>query len=280
MPVIKEHFKMRAKHTWYSKLQRKWYKLRRSQFLPERCIPDSQIAESAEKSGRLVIQVIYGGLGDHLVYSALPELLRKQKQIRVFLSTKSIFRNQEIWDFIWKQNPYVEFTDEYGWFINEPLSWCSECRTFNEYLVRLFGLEGGDAPHLYYSPHLRETLRDCTVADLSFGPSGKANGYYEKEFQKRCVSYLYQIGDFCFVNYPYFKKNPLQQKVVKEFCPKTVDVCSLEDLCNVLASAGRRYLMYSGSASLAAALNLPSTVFCNKRACENFQYTVNEYLDL
>ena len=79
MLILSENFKMRPKHNWYSKIIRKYYKIRINLIKPENPIKDETIKEKVEKERELVIQVTCGGLGDHLIYSSLPELLWKQK---------------------------------------------------------------------------------------------------------------------------------------------------------------------------------------------------------
>jgi len=67
-----------------------------------------------------VIEVKYGGLGDHLFYSHLPRIAKQTgKYDRVYVSNHSTFRNPEYRKLIWECNPYVDgFCDENG---NYPL---------------------------------------------------------------------------------------------------------------------------------------------------------------
>lgn len=282
MPVLDETFKMRPKYNWYSKILRSIFKMRRHRLLPQNSVPDREVVARMEADKRLVIQVVYGGLGDHLVYSALPELLWKQKKIKVFVSTKSIFRNQEIWDFVWGQNPFVAATQEHGWFIHHPLEIIQQCRTINEYVMRLFELEGETTPQLYYVPSHIPELCGQAVVDCSCCSSGKANGYFESQFYTAYLNYLEQyVGKFVLLTYPRLKfRSRLEMQIQKRFSPFTHSVNSLKDLSNVLHSASRRYLLYSGSASVAAAYRLPSTVLCNRKSSLQFQYDINTYIDL
>ena len=121
MPLISEDFKMRPKHNWYSKIIRKFYKIRVNLTKPRNPVPDSEILKRVEREKRLVIQIPFGGLGDHLAYSSLPELLWQQKRIKTFISLRSVFRSEAIRDFVWGLNPFVEFTHEKGWFTYRPL---------------------------------------------------------------------------------------------------------------------------------------------------------------
>jgi hypothetical protein len=256
--------------------------MRRNRLLPPQRIPDKEILHKMKDRGRLVIQVIYGGLGDHLVYSALPELLWKQKQIKVFISTKSIYRNQDIWDFIWKQNPFVDLTEDYGWFIHQPLEIAQQCSTLNEYLMRLFELEGEVNPRLYYQPSVISSLCGQTVVDCSCGPSGKANGYFEPQFYDAYLNYLEQhVDEFVLLTYPGSGyRSRLEKQIQSRFSPRVYPIECLKSLSDVLFSASIRYLLYSGSASVAAAYRLSSTVLCNRKSASCFQYKTNRYVNL
>ncbi len=58
-------------------------------------------------SKKIVLSSYYGGLGDNLAYSTLPEEFFKQKNIKVYCSKLANFRNKEIYKLLWKDNPYV-----------------------------------------------------------------------------------------------------------------------------------------------------------------------------
>jgi hypothetical protein len=282
MPVLDETFKLRPKYKWYTKILRHIFKIRRNRLLPLNPVSDKDILGKMESEGRLVIQVPYGGLGDHLVYSALPELLWKQKNIKVFISTESIYRNKQIWDFVWGLNPFVKMTDEKGWFIHQPLDIIRQCTTINQYLIQLFNLDGDDAPKLYYQPAAIPELAGQAIVDCSCGPSGKANGYFDPEFYEAYLSYLEKnVPTFVLLTYQNMTiNNQLQNKIVERFAPRVYSIHSPQELSDALFSASRRYLLYSGSASVAAAYNLPSIVLCNWKSSPHFQYHMNQYVDI
>ncbi|KPL22265.1 MAG: hypothetical protein AMJ75_08390 [Phycisphaerae bacterium SM1_79] len=271
---------MRPKHSWYSKLVRKCHKIRVNLTKPLHPILDSEIGEKVEEEKRLVIQVPFGGLGDHLMYSSLPELLWKQKGIKTFISDKSIFRSRAIRDFVWGLNPYVTFTDEKGWWMYKPLD--DFAATFDEYLQRLFHLDGQGGPKVYYEPRIVEDVRGKNVIDPSFGPSGRANGYYEAEFRKRLIKYIESSGeDFILVRHSETSiKGDLERCIERTFRPICYDVGTIEELADVLFSAKQRYLLFSGAASLSAAMGLRSIVVCYWKAVPKFQYAVNTYIEL
>jgi len=280
MVVISEQFKMRPKHNWYSKIMRKIQKMRLANLKPKDPIPDCRIREIAETQKSLVIQVPFGGLGDHLAYSSLPELLWEQKGIRTFISKKSVFRSQAICDFVWGYNPYVSFTEEKGWFTYEPLR--ADLPTLDSYFQDLFGLKGDGCPKVYYRPQPVEALKGKTIVDPSCGPSGKANGYFEPRFYEEYIRYVRKhIPDFVLIKHAHdHHKTELERLVESTFSPEIYTVDSIESLADALFSAAARFLMYSGAASLAAALRLASIILCNRKAVPYFQYRYNSYIEL
>ena len=56
-----------------------------------------------------IINIDFGGLGDHLQFSTLPEEFYKKykNNIKVYISENSSFRNKEIFDLVWKKNPFI-----------------------------------------------------------------------------------------------------------------------------------------------------------------------------
>src|SRR5437899_452423 len=66
--------------------------------------------------GSLILQIKYGGLGDHLFYSHIPRLAKDLGMYdRVFISNRSEFRHSDYRKYVWELNPYVDgFVDEPG----------------------------------------------------------------------------------------------------------------------------------------------------------------------
>jgi len=282
MPVLRENWRMRPKHNWHSKLIRKYYNIRVNLTKPHNPVSDSDILEKAEKEKQLVIQIPFGGLGDHLAYSSLPELLWEQKGIKTFISNKSVFRSKAICDFVWGLNPYVTFTDEKGWFTYKPLE--NNYPTLDEYFQKLFDLGGNGCPKVYYKPRIIEQIRGKDIVDPSFGPAGKANRYYEKDFHERFIDYIRSnIGDFVLIMHKHAHiRNELQQHIRRAFNPSCYVLSTIEELADVLFSAKNRYLLHSGACSLSAALNLQSNIlsYLKPSTYTSFKYKVNNYIDL
>jgi hypothetical protein len=285
MPILSENYKIRPKHNWLSKIVRKYNKIRVNLAKPRNPISDNDVFKRVEEKKQLVIQVICGGLGDHLIYSSLPELLWKQKGIKTFVSAQSVFRSGAIRDFVWGLNPYVEFTNRKGWFTNKASKYSFP--TMDSYFQNLFQLQGDGCPKVYYKPCLIERLKGKSIVDPSCGAAGKANGYFDADFYKEFISYLRNnVGQFVLIvhKHPGSKtgKNSLQELIKTEFHPELHFVSTFEELSDALYSAGERYVLHSGAASLSAALNLRTNVlnYLKPSAYNSFLYPLNKHIHL
>lgn len=55
----------------------------------------------------IIISQEWGGLGDNLQYSILPELYSNEGY-DVYISSNNNCRNNEIFEIVWKSNPYIK----------------------------------------------------------------------------------------------------------------------------------------------------------------------------
>lgn len=62
-------------------------------------------------SNTIVISQPWGGLGDNLQFSTLPELYT-ELGFDVYISSSNKYRNNEIYDLVWKLNPYIKGISE------------------------------------------------------------------------------------------------------------------------------------------------------------------------
>ncbi len=282
MPIIDENWKMKRRYNWYLKILRKCHKVRLRMLLLSNPISDSEIGQKIYNEKQFIIQVAFGGLGDHLIYSSLPELLWKQKGIKTFISNKSIFRSKAIRDFIWGLNPYVTFTNEKGWYSYKALK--HNFPTLDGYFQNLLGLQADGLPKIYYKPNMIKQLRGRVIVDPSCGVTGKANGYFEPDFYKRFIQYIKDNGkNFVLITHLHSgTKKELQEMIIKEFQPDCFQVKTIQQLADALFSAKERYLLHSGAASLSAALKLESNIvnYIKPSTYYSFRYATNRHIHL
>lgn len=228
-----------------------------------------------------VLEVKHGGLGDHLIFSGLPELFAKKYNLDFHISNRSVFRDPQIRDFVWGDNPYVNFSDKPGSELNCPM--ISKHKNYNDAFFDMFdSCEFNSKIKIYYRPKKIADSAGVVLCDLTFGPSGESNGYKEKEFAIKAIEYLrsrYKEKNLVMLmpkdGYPDVsiveeaKKSKLQIRIQK--------VENLWHLADLLCSHGEKILLYSGAASLSAALGLEAIVLCNKLSNPYFQYPANKY---
>jgi len=233
-----------------------------------------------QRTGRLVLKVGYGGLGDHLIYSSLPRLLAQQRNIRALVSTRSARRSPEIMEFVWGRNPYVAFTSARGYrYLGEGDRRCSN---LNEMMEGYFGLQGEGLPEIYYAPKCIPEIEGRYIVDATYGPSGFANGYEDQDFEESYIEFLRkEAKDFVLIKLGRTYANlRLQERVLQVFKPDTITVNHLSEMADALYSCRMSFLLYTGSASLAAAIRKPSKVICRRRSNPYFVYATNEYIDI
>lgn len=207
---------------------------------------------------RLIIEIKNGGLGDHLFYSHLPRIAKETGAFtEVYISSHSIFRNQQNRRLVWETNPYLDgFTDEKGIFHLPDILGNDE--NLLDRIMLSYGLDDGKRfhePEIYYKPAPKKGLEAAVIYDPNFisYTGDLANGqpieqwlhqnretvhFQMKQLNKRCLGINTALG--------------------------TLSADSLFDFCSILVSAKHMYCLTTGTPTLAAALGIPVTVFYGK----------------
>ena len=220
----------------------------------------------------LILQIKYGGLGDHLFYSHLPRIAKELGYKKVYISNFSDFRNPIYKKLIWEPNPYVDgFCDEKGYY---PIF--KDVEEGTNILDRIMleqGLDDGKRfhePELYYQPKIRQELVGKNIFDPNYiSNAGKlSSATIEKYFKDNNVRTDYQMK---------LRDNsiPLKRNI------ETLSTETLEEFCDAIASCGRMYCLTTGTATLAAALGKKSTVFYGDGVGRMFHHSkLHQYIHL
>jgi hypothetical protein len=121
-----------------------------------------------------ILYVNWGGLGDHLAFSTLPEIFSKLGY-EFYISDKSIFRDPKVYDFIWGSNPYVKgITSETAncghienWGVSEPVAFEHQHSTHKN-IERIYGVDNNNTyPKIYYKPKKIKEIEDYILIDLN-----------------------------------------------------------------------------------------------------------------
>jgi ADP-heptose:LPS heptosyltransferase/glycosyltransferase involved in cell wall biosynthesis/predicted O-methyltransferase YrrM len=212
-----------------------------------------------------VIEVKYGGIGDHLFYSHLPRIAKQSGQYdRVYISNHSKFRSPEYRELVWERNPYVDgFCDENADY--PVFDSVEEGTNILDKIMLLRGLDDGKRfhePELYLKYQRRTDLCDAVVYDPNF------------------VSYVgdvsrEEIESFLRHNHIHVthQMRLWEKHYALDHCDTILRTDTLEDFCQVIVSCRQLLCLSSGTATLAAALGKPAIVFCGNGQKKMFHHS-------
>lgn len=193
----------------------------------------------------------FGGLGDNLMFSTLPELYAKKGE-QFYIQKDNPRRNQEIFDLVWGKNPHVKISDEVsniGFNLTgnpyQPLG-----DSFIGSVEKHHGFEGtGNYPKIYYNPQLISIFDHKCVIDLtaitrhSDYPTNIAEIAFE-EAKKN-----FRENDICFLTFP-----NVQSKNYLNVPYATYEIKNIYEYCDIIHSSEKYISLHSGGNMLATAI--------------------------
>jgi hypothetical protein len=212
-------------------------------------------------SRRFVIGTPYGGLGDHLFLSSLPEIIKSNHpDAVVYLSSQSKFRDNQLQEIIWNSNPFLDGT------VDEPYEdlFCraeagkAENQEFViKSIVRSLNLKHSNSdilPKIYnlnrFKSELPELSPEKILADFNYiSYVGAITNRSLREIIEK-----YPPSDIILVN----PRRSLRRAFPDLDCIATK---SLHEYTSVLARAQKFVCLPSGGAMLALALGLKADVY-------------------
>lgn len=200
----------------------------------------------------LIIYQPWGGLGDNLAHSIIPELCR-ERGIKCYLSKHNAYRNQDIHDFVWGINPYIEkeYTD------TTDLSWLDKCKTYEvgglnhiQVLQRVYGFNTDiEYPKIYYNPKYICSFQNKTLIDLTACTT--AGDMTIDKIQNILNNLYINTNNTVYVTHssiPHTKAFYLQNEA------EVVDINNLKYYSDVISSSTRFITLFSGQSVLASTL--------------------------
>ena len=202
-----------------------------------------------------IIHQPWGGLGDNLSLSTLPEMFAA-RGIRTLISTRNAVRNSEINSLVWGSNPFVcgvsDAEPNAGACRNPILDTIPKSLNFIERIECAHSLEPANRlPKVYYKPNPRPELSDAVIVDI--GSTAVAAP------PAALADYL----DYVFANYGYSGDEVFQVRFANQVAArnsyrierlKPLTVGSIFEYCDVIASCRAFVTVHSGAQTLAVAL--------------------------
>jgi len=198
-----------------------------------------------------IIRPWFSGLGDHLQHSTLPRYFSELGH-EVYLSNQARARNNEIIDLVWMKNPYIKgisntppnagdipgyvYENKYGNFIMN--------------VEAAHGLEPKNTlPEVYYIPQKYQELSKSILIDISC--KSLEDKYDFDKIEKHLVQYEDELV--------YILKNKNIYPDSNNLPFMVMEVDSIYDYCDYIASCKKFVCLSSGGNSLSAALHLTNT---------------------
>lgn len=233
-----------------------------------------------------------GGLGDHLALSTLPEEWSK-KGYDVYLSYSNVHRNLEIYDLVWKCNPFIKgFIDGITSPFNESIQDYDpndENHLINMSFIQKIEADSGifdtgnQIPKVYITTNKIPELENKTIVNFeSISSKYEAQDVLEKLkriIQENNIDQSDILELYVDKNINEFAHNFMELKDVSKIetnFPKYT-INNIYQHADVINSCKNYITVLSGGASLAAALNKKETwVIMNENLRE--LYRINRFI--
>lgn len=202
---------------------------------------------------KIIISQPWGGLGDNLQFSTLPKLYSEMGH-DVYISSRNTYRNLEIYDLVWKLNPYVK-----GVIDEEPNA--GECKgyqigedtQFIKNIERMHGFYNSPNkyPIIYYKPKLIESMTATVIYDMTSISSAYSDDFILERFTAVFAQY-----PVCTVKKIVFKN--IHNRTTPDFNTESIEINSIFDYCDLIYSCKAFICLYSGCSVLASAIKQES----------------------
>lgn len=197
----------------------------------------------------IILSQPWGGLGDNLQFSTLPQFYA-EKGCDVYLSSDNAYRNPQIYDIVWKLNPYIKGISDLPpnagacqgvyWINNEyikSIEYAHGCRAgLNKY------------PVVYYQPKKIESLANTVLYDINAASNMYTDSFIYSEFKKILITYPdCEKKQVIPTSLPNIRTAP-------QFYTESIEVRDLFEYCDLLYSCKAIVCLHSGTAVLASAI--------------------------
>lgn len=214
------------------------------------------------------IAAYFGGLGDSLQFSTLPELFSEAGH-DVYVWDKAYFRNPEIKELVWDCNPFVKGERAGQWNAGDIPGLKYENLSGNviSNWETLFGFKPTNKyPKIYYEPKDTSKARNSILLDLT-SISGDYRGYSVSEAVDKLVSMypgrsIYQLTFHNSLNNPPASNkiqepwsSPNNQRFLyNDFESEKIVVNSIFEYCDMIYSSDVFITLHSGGHAVSSAI--------------------------
>jgi hypothetical protein len=195
-----------------------------------------------------VISQPWGGLGDNLQFTTLPQLFT-EKGYDVYISSHNVLRNQETFDLVWGKNPYIKGISN----LHPNAGACKgyHITTLNpmKNMELMHDLTEGSAeyPIIYYTPKKINDLSNCLLYDITSISASYTDDLISNKFTS------------IFNKYPHLTKrkiifNNIKNRETPSLSTETIQVNNIYEYCDIIYSCNVFLSTMSGQSVLASAI--------------------------
>jgi hypothetical protein len=240
------------------------------------------------KIKKIILEQPWGGLGDNLQFTTLPELCH-ENGYEFYLSDKNSYRNLEIKKLVWDTNPFVLGVssdppnaghinlDSYSKLVNQGYSLINAIEMSHGFEPK------NSLPKLYYKPNNIEFYNDKTVICLATVTESYDNEIILSTLEKLLnkedkVIELNTNKDLCELNKAYGHHIQYTTHYKKIF------MNDIFEHCDIIFSAKKYICLFSGNSVLSAAIGKKNTFvltnFDLQQLSKSFYFNNLEYIKL
>ena len=197
----------------------------------------------------IIIYQPWGGLGDNLQFTTLPELYTNEGY-NVYISDQNVYRNNEIFDLVWRLHPFIKGVSN----LTPNAGSCKGFTVFDDNnciknMDLSHELSNGTAkyPKIYYEPKYISELEDSLLYDITSIASSYTDEFIKSRFES------------VFNKYPNLKRKLVKFKNINnrsspDFGDDIIEVNSIFEYCDIINSCNVFVSLLSGSSALASAV--------------------------
>jgi hypothetical protein len=219
-----------------------------------------------------LIDVKYGGLGDHLFYSPVPRLLKLKygSSCRVYLSSEAVFRNSETYELVWANNPHLDGIKGPSDLNFEELAKkvSTDGLHVSQIILANYSLDYSEEidPEIYYEVPSRPGFPKKLI-DLNYSS-------YTGLLDSDILRIVEEVkGDYYFIN---------PSSKIRGAIPdiNAVQTSSLFEYASLLKNSACFFCLTSGGAVLARALGKVANVYIEPNYPKTFMYARNNHIKI
>jgi len=218
---------------------------------------------------KYVLHQPWGGLGDNLQFSTLPELYHNSGE-EFYLSDQNVYRNEEIYKLVWELNPFVKGTSSEPYNIGS----CKNYQRFDTNKSIVFNQEVthgftplNETPKIFYKPNNIPDFNNKIFVDISATSTNPTIPNDLAEIiQSNFLNFEIVVPEFTL-------KLADNHKINKNFSfNSSIKIESIFHFCDLIHSCKYFICSFSGQSVLASALNKKDTLCFLFRHWENSDY--------